>query len=126
MKLTAYHVCRFKRGDCLEDFDLFVSDRLAVRSDRRLHGQIGQDLEQMILDHVANGAGTIIEGASALYAEALGHGDLDTLHELAVPERLQKRIREPEEEHVVHRSLAKVMIDAEDRCFIEMLQENTV
>ena len=69
----------------------------------------------MILDHVADGAGFIVERAAALDAEILRHRDLHALDVVAVPERLQKRIREAEEDHVMHRALAEVMVDAEDR-----------
>ena len=97
-------------------------NRFAVCSDRRLHRQIGQHLEKMILDDVADRARLVVEGASALDAEIFRHGDLHALHLVAVPERLQKRVGEAEEEHVVHRPLAQVMIDAEDAGFIESLQ----
>ena len=46
----------------------------------------------MILDHVADGAGLVVEGASALDAEVLGHGDLHALDVVAVPERLEEAL----------------------------------
>jgi hypothetical protein len=33
-------------------------------------------LEQVVLDHVADGTGLLVETATALDAELLGHGDL--------------------------------------------------
>ena len=80
----------------------------------------------MILHDVANGAGAVIEGSPALYAEVLGHRDLHALHEMAVPECLQERVRETEEDHVMHGPLPEIMIDTEDRRFIEVLQEDRV
>ena len=44
-ELPANNALLVQRRNCLEDFDLFVPDRLAICSWRRLHGQIGQDLE---------------------------------------------------------------------------------
>ena len=46
----------------------------------------------MILDHVADGAGLLVESAAALHAEALRHRDLHALDVLAVPDRLQERV----------------------------------
>ena len=57
----------------------------------------------------------VVEGAAALDAEVFRHGDLHALDMVAVPERLQERVGEAEEEHVVHRPLAQVVVDAEDR-----------
>ena len=68
----------------------------------------------MILDHVADRAGLIVESAAALDAEVFRHGDLHALDVVAVPERLQERVGEAEDEHVVHRPLAEVVVDAED------------
>jgi hypothetical protein len=48
----------------------------------------------MVLNHIANRAGFIIERAPALDAEVLCHRDLHTFDVLAVPERLQERILE--------------------------------
>src|SRR5262249_16058372 len=53
--------------------------------------------------------------APSLDAEGFGHGDLHTLDMVAIPERFQERVGEAEEEQVVHRPLAQVMVDAEDR-----------
>src|SRR5262249_43637770 len=45
---------------------------------------------------------------------------------MAIPERFQERIGEAEEEHVVHRPLAQVMIDAEDRLLVEGAEQGAV
>ena len=73
----------------------------------------------MILDDVADGAGLVVESAAALDAEVFRHGDLHALDVVAIPERLQERIGEAEEQHVLDRPLPKVMVDAEDRRFVE-------
>src|SRR5207302_5756772 len=77
--LSAYDVIGGERWDRLEDLHLLVADRFAVRPDRRLHRQVAQDLEEMVLDHVADGARLVIERASALNPELFGHGDLHAL-----------------------------------------------
>ena len=69
----------------------------------------------MVLDHVANGAGLIVESAASLHSEILRHGDLHAFNVVAIPERLHERIGEAENDHVVHRPLAEIVIDAKDR-----------
>ena len=61
-----------------------------------------------------------------LHAEILRHGDLHALDVAAIPERRQEWIREPEEEHVVHRPLAQVVIDAKDRLLLEGAEQRAV
>ncbi len=68
----------------------------------------------MVLDHVANGAGGVVEEAAALDAEVLAHGDLDAFDVVAVPERLIEEVGEAEVHHVAHRIFGQVVIDAED------------
>jgi hypothetical protein len=75
----------------------------------------------MVLDDVADGARLIVESAPALHSEVLRHGDLHTFDLVAVPERFQERVHEPEEHEVLDRRLPEVVIDAEDRLLVEGL-----
>ena len=68
----------------------------------------------MVLDHVANGAGLIVESAASLHAEFFRHGDLHAFDVVSIPERLHERVGEPENDHVVHRPLAKIVVNAKD------------
>src|SRR5882672_2229722 len=111
-KLSAHDVARAKRRNRLENLDSLIPERFAVSPDRRLHGQATQHLEQMILDHVADGARLVIERAPALDPKIFGHGDLYALDMVSIPEGFEERIREPKKEHVVHWPLAQVMVDA--------------
>ena len=83
-------------------------------------------LEEVILDHVANGARRVVESAAALDAEVFGHRDLHALDVSPIPERLQDRIREASEQHVVNRPLAEVMVDPEDVLFDERAEQDPV
>src|SRR5256884_1105808 len=125
-KLSAYEAVRGEGGDRLEDLHLLVADGFAVWPDRRLHRQVAQDLEQMILDDVAHGARLVVEHAPALNSELFGHRDLHALDVIAVPERLQERVGEAEEEHVVHRPLAEVVVDAKDRRLVKAAEQHAV
>src|SRR5262245_37009484 len=80
----------------------------------------------MVLNHVADGAGLIIERPPALNAEILRHGDLYAFDLIAVPERLKERVLEAEEHHVMHWSFSQIMIDAEDVLFVESAEQNLV
>src|SRR4029077_18077934 len=80
----------------------------------------------MILNHVADSARSIVESPPALDSEVFCHGDLHALDMVAIPKRLQERVGKTEEKHVVHRPLAKVMVDAEDSILIERAEQNPV
>ena len=58
-------------------------------------------------------------------SEVLRHGDLDAFDMVSIPERLEERVGEAEEDHVVHLSLAQVMIDSVDGGFIEGLEQGS-
>src|SRR5262245_63469534 len=104
-------ILRLQRGNSFEYFNFFVPKRFTIGSNRRLHRQVNQDLKQMVLNHVADGAGLIIERPPALNSEVFRHGDLHALDLIAVPERLEERIREAEEHHIVYWSFSQIMID---------------
>src|SRR5262245_24134866 len=74
-ELATHQVLLRQRWDCLQNFYRLVAYGFAVGSDRRLHRQLGEDLKQVILDHVADGAGLIIKGAPALNPEVFRHRD---------------------------------------------------
>ena len=80
----------------------------------------------MVLDHVANGAGLIVESAAPFHAKVFRHGDLHAFDVVAIPERLHEGVGKPEDHHVVHRPLAQVVVDAKDRGFGEDGMQNAV
>src|SRR6202012_5268802 len=88
--------------------------------------EIAQNLKQVILHNVANCAGGVVEGAAALNTEILGHGDLDALDVVAIPEGLHEGVCEAEHEEVVHRALAEVMVDTKYVYFVEGFVENLI
>ena len=73
----------------------------------------------MVLDDVARHAGLLVELAAPLDADLLGDGDLHVVDVLAVPERLEDAVGEAEDEEVLDRLLAEVVIDAEDLALVE-------
>ena len=115
VELAAHDVFGPGRMDRAEHLDLFVADPVRVDGDRRLHGEVSDDLEEMVLDDVADRAGLVVELAAPLHAELLGHRDLHAVDVVAVPDRLEERVGEAEEQEVLDGLLAQVVVDAEDR-----------
>src|SRR6185503_7128085 len=84
------------------------------------------DLQQMVLHDVTDRANLVVEAATPLNAEALGHRDLHAIDEIAVPDRLEEAIGETEIQQVLHCLLAEVVIDAEHRRLGEDLMQRAV
>ena len=80
----------------------------------------------MILNDVADGARLVVECTPTLHSEVFGHGDLHALDVVAVPERLQERVHEPEEDEILDRPLPEIMVDAEDRRLVEGREQDPV
>ena len=78
-----------------------------------------QQLEHVVLEDVAARAGLLVEGAAALDAEVLGHGDLHVVDVAPVPERLEDAVAEAEDEQVADGLLAQVVVDAVDLRLVE-------
>jgi hypothetical protein len=80
----------------------------------------------MILNHIADGAGLIVECPAALNSEGFRHGYLYALDLITVPERLQNCILEAQEDHVSDCPFPQVMIDAEDVLLVESAEQNPI
>ncbi len=103
-----------RRHDRGQHLVLLVADVVGGRRDRRLHRDQGQEVDHVVLDHVAQRTGVIVISAALLDAERLRRRDLDVLHVVPVPDRLEDRVGEAQREDVLHRLLAEVMVDAVD------------
>ena len=80
----------------------------------------------MVLEYVSYRPHAVVEGATTFDTKGLGHGDLDTRHIAAVPQRLEERVGKAEDEEVLNRLLAEVVVDPEDRLLGEGLMEQPV
>src|ERR1700758_4204320 len=65
----------------------------------------------MILKHIANGSRFLVKLSSAANSKFLSHGDLHTLHIVAVPDGLKKRISEPEVKQIPHSLFAQIVVN---------------
>ena len=75
----------------------------------------------MIGDHVAQGAGRLVELAAPLDPDGLCRGDLDMVDVLAIPQRLEQAVGEAQRHDILHRFLAEEMIDSVDLVFLQHL-----
>jgi hypothetical protein len=110
----------------LEDLELLVPHGLAVDVRRRLHRHEAEQLEQMVLHHVAECPGHVVVVGAALHSERLSHRDLHVVDAVGVPQRLEKGVGKPGDEQVLHTLLAEVVVDAEDLLLVEDLTDRVV
>ena len=98
---------------------MLVADGLQTLARRRLHGQQADDLEQVVLDDVPDRPDLVVERPAIRDIERFGQRDLDTGDPVAVPDRLEERVGEPEIEQVLDALLAEEVVDPEDRLVSE-------
>ena len=79
-----------RRWRC-EDLDLLVAHLVGTEVDRRLHRHQAEQLQHVVLDHVAERAGAVVVAGAGADPEVLGGGDLDVVDVVAVPQRLEHR-----------------------------------
>src|SRR6185312_17320586 len=81
------------------------------------------ELQQMVLHDVAQRPNRVIETTPGPYAEVLGHGDLHALDVVAVPQRLEDGVGEPEKQDAQGRFLAEEMVNAQDLPLVEEIAQ---
>jgi len=99
------------------NLDLLIADGFAVRSHRRFHRKIRQNLQQMILNHVAHRAGLIVKCPAPVNPEIFRHRDLHALNVISIPKRFKECVGKVEINDVVDRPLAQIMVNPENRGF---------
>ena len=120
--LPAYHIppCGLagERPHGAQHLQTLVAHRLCEERGRRLHRRHREQLEQMVLHHVAQRARRVVIATALLDADRLGDGDLHVIHIAAVPDRLEDAVAEPERHDVLDGLLAEIVIDAVDLRFL--------
>ena len=125
-------VRRRERPEASEHADLGVSDDVRLQRPRRLHRDHAEDLEHVVLEHVAESTDALViaDAAGEHLARLvvvlrepffLGHGDLDVVDVLLVPERLEDAVGEPDDQEVLDGFLAEIMVDAICLIFLECM-----
>ena len=124
--LAADDLVGVERQQGAEDLGLLLHQRARLQRRRRLHRHDAHDLQQVGDDHVPERARLLVERAARPDRELLRHVDLDVVDVLAVPQRLQEAVGEPQGEHVERRLLAQEVVDAEDLVLAEDLVHGRV
>ncbi len=104
----------------MHGLDLLVAHVLGRERGGRLHRDEREHLKDVVLDHVAHHARLLVVAAAPLDADRLGVRDLDVVDVLPVPDRLEDAVGEAEDEQVLHRLLAEVVVDAVDLRLFEV------
>jgi hypothetical protein len=110
-ELTADDVVSRKGAHPPKDLDLLAALVFGCDACWCVHCQQRHDLKEMVLHHIAQAAGRIVEGSSPLDAEPLGHRDLHARHVISVPDWLEKSIGKTEVEDALDRLLAEEVVD---------------
>src|SRR5262249_14327366 len=125
-ELTTYDVLLVEWKDRFQDARFLVANGLCVLTNGFVHGEYRGHLQEMVLDDVADRSRLLVEASAALHPEMLSHCDVHARHVVAIPERLEKRVRKAEVKEVLHRFLAEEVIDSIDRRFREGLVQRLV
>ena len=78
-----------------------------------------EELQQVILDDVPQCTGGIVVSFSSLEADGLRDGYLHMVDMGGSPDRLKEGIGEAQDEKVLHRLFAQVVVDAKNLTLIE-------
>ena len=117
---------RGDRPQAAHHLGLLVAHLVRLEQVRRLHRHQRDQLQHVVLHHVAQRAGLVVITRAAFEADGLRHRDLHVVDRRCVPQRLEQRVREPQREQVLHRLFAEVVVDAEDAIFVEDLAHGLV
>ena len=93
--------------DRAHDLALLVAHGIGVEGHRRLHGDQTQELQDVVLDHVAQRAGLLVVRAARLDADALADRDLHVVDVVPVPQGLEDAVGPAEDEDVLDGLLAR-------------------
>ena len=114
-------VVRWDPSQGAQDLHLLVADRAVIERRRRLHADEREKLKQVVLHDVPHRADTVVVAGALFDPDRFGGRDLHVIDVLTCPDRLEDAVREPQDQDVLHRLLAEVVIDAEDLVLAEDL-----
>ena len=105
------HITIAQRAQRSQDFELLVAHCIRVAARRRLHGHDAQQLKQVVLNHIAHGAGLVVEIAAAFHPKLFRNGDLHVLDQATPPQRLEQCVAETQCHEILNCLLAQVVIN---------------
>ena len=92
----------------------------------RLHGHESNDLKHMVLHDVPHHAGFFVEGSPVLDPYVFGHRYLHVVDVAPVPDLLEDRVGEAEEDDVIHRFFGEIMVYPVYLILVEGVYEDLV
>ena len=101
----------------LEHFGLFIAQ--GADGGGRFHGRQGEQLQQVVLHHVAQHPGAIIISGAMFHADAFGHCNLHLGDIVAVPQGFKNSIGKPKSQYILHRFFAQIVVNAVDLLLIK-------
>ena len=110
---------RIGSGNGPPHLHFFAPHGLGLKARWRLHGHKAQQLHHVVLHHVAQRAGLLVERPAAFHAQRLGGRDLHMVDVIPVPDRLKDAVGKAENQNVLYRLFAQVVVDAEDLVLVE-------
>ncbi len=116
-------ICKVGR---LENFDFLGANGVGIEGVGGFHGGETEHLHEMVLHHVSEGTCGLVVPGAVFDADGLSHGDLDMVDVLTIPERFKDGVGEPEDQKVLHRFFAEVVVDAVDLFFATNLVDDAV
>ena len=97
-----------------------------MRIDGRLHANGAQQLQGVVLNHVAHCAGVFVKRAAAFDAQIFRNADLDIGNVLPTPQGFKERVAKTHRKQILNRWFAQVMVDPENLGFVEVLAHGAV
>ena len=107
-----------------QHLQLLVAHRIGVHRGGRFHGDEAEQLQDVVLHHVAQRAGLVVIGHAVFEADGLRDGDLHVVDMGGVPQRLVERVGKAQRHQVLHRLLAEIVVDAEDLVLAEVFRRS--
>ena len=101
----------------MKQLQTLVASRLGEERCRRFHRRDREQLEQVVLHHIAQRARPVVVATPLFDADGLGHCDLHVVDVATVPDRLENPVAEAERDDVLDRLLAQGVIDPVDLRF---------
>jgi hypothetical protein len=102
---------------------LFITHGVRLKANRWLHRREGNQLEDMVGHHVAQGARGVVILAPLLHPHGFGHRDFHVINVAAIPDGFKNPVGEAQNQDVLHGLLAQVVVDAVNLSFIQNLSD---
>src|SRR5437764_630548 len=110
----------------MKDFHFLVANCIGVEGNWRLHCNQRQQLQHMILHHIADSSCLFVVAATTFYPQIFRHRNLHAVNVATVPDWLKDAISQAEDEDVLHGLLTQIMVDTIDLLFFEDLANLTI